>query len=83
MVLPVATAVPAIPMRASKRRISSLPSATLDHSSLRSRSSRKMLARSQSSRLVASRAIKSSSAPEIALRVHLLANRQDGGKFFM
>src|ERR1019366_6790405 len=51
-----------MPRRASKRRISSLPSATLDQSSLRSRSSRKILARSQSSKLVASRAIRSSRA---------------------
>src|ERR1035441_5929463 len=51
-----------MPRRASKRRISPEPSATLDQSSLRSRSSRKMLARSQSSMLVASRAIRSSKA---------------------
>src|SRR5207248_861128 len=38
--------------------------ATFDHNSLVSLSSRKMLARSQSRRLVASRAIRSSSAPK-------------------
>src|ERR1035437_2532352 len=60
--MPESAVLPAMPRRASKRRISSDPSATLDQSSLRSRSSRNMLARSQSSKLVASRAIRSSRA---------------------
>ncbi len=49
---------------ASKRMISSLPSATFDQSSIFSRSRRKMLARSASSSRAASLATRSNSAPK-------------------